>query len=132
MAPRTLTVGTCGPEHARRYFIVDQDHNFWNEKDQTWTANPREAGLFADQAEVAATLHDLMVTQVPGILQRFIVPVVVEVKGTEPITVEALAEWLDTAVEILPSDPHGTGPGGAMVMMRMDVPQLEETSDETD
>jgi hypothetical protein len=88
--------------------------------------------LFADQAEVAATLHDLMVTQVPGILQRFVVPVVVEVKGMELITVEALAEWLDTAVEITLSDPHSTGPGGAMVMMRMDVPQLEETSDETD
>ena len=69
MAPKTLTIGTCGPEHARRYYIVDQDHNYWNEPNQTWTTNPKEAGLFADQAEVAATLHDLMVTQVPGILQ---------------------------------------------------------------
>ena len=68
----------------------------------------------------------------PGILQRFIVPVVVELKGMEPITAEALAEWLDTAVEISLSDPHSAGPGGAMVMMRMDVPQLEETSEDID
>ena len=89
-------MGTCGPEHARRYYIVDQDHNYRNEKDQTWTTNPREAGLFAGEAGVAATLHDLMVTQVPGILRRFVVPVVVEMKGMEPITAGATGTPLDS------------------------------------
>ena len=129
MAPRKLDVVTCGPEHARRYYIVDEDHNYWNEKDQTWTKNPKEAGLFADAAEVGSKMHDLMVTRCPGVLQRFVVPVVVEVKGPEPITAEVLAEWLDTAVQISFNDPHSTGPGGSMVMMRMDWPQLEEISD---
>jgi hypothetical protein len=109
---------------------MDDNHNYWNEKDQTWTRISKEAGLFADAGDVASTLRYLMVTQVPGVLQRFIVPVVVEVKGMEPITPEALAEWLDTAVEISLRDPNGTGPGGAMVMMRMDYPQLEESADE--
>ena len=72
MAPRNLDVITCGPEHAQRYCIVDEDHNYWNEKDQTWTKDPKEAGLFADVAEVGSKMHDLMVTQVAGVLQRFV------------------------------------------------------------
>lgn len=130
MVPRKLDVITCGPEHALRYCIVDEDHNYWNEKDQTWTKNPKEAGLFADAAEVGSKMHDLMVTQVSGVLQRFVAPVVVEVKGPEPITAEVLAAWLEAAVQISCNDPHSNGPGESMVMLRMDWPQLDDISDE--
>jgi hypothetical protein len=130
MAPRKLDAITCGPEHALRYCIVDEDQNYWNERDQTWTKNPKEAGLFADVAEVGSKMHDLMVTQVSGVLQRFVAPVVVEVRGPEPITAEMLAAWLETAVQISCNDPHGNGPGESMVMLRMDWPQLDDISDE--
>jgi hypothetical protein len=130
MAPRKLDAITCGPEHALRYCIVDEDQNYWNERDQTWTKNPKEAGLFADAAEVGSKMHDLMVTQVSGVLQRFVAPVVVEVRGPVPITAEMLAAWLETAVQISCNDLHSNGPGESMVMLRMDWPQLEDISDE--
>ena len=131
MAPRNLDVITCGPKHARRYYIVDGNHNYWNDTDQTWTRNPQEAELFADKAEVADKMHNLMVTQVPGLLQRFVAPVVVEVKTAEPITAEMLAQWLDEAVQIWLDINHGTGPtDNSIVMLRLDWPQLADVSDD--
>jgi hypothetical protein len=67
---------------------------------------------------------------VSGVLQRFVAPVVVEVKGPEPITAEVLAAWLEAAVQISCNDPHSNGPGESMVMLRMDWPQLDDISDE--
>jgi len=133
MTPKNLDVITFGPDDDRRYYIVDEDHTYWNEKDQTWTKNPKEAGVFADEAEVGSKMHQLMVTQVPGIVQRFVAPIIVEVKTTEPITVEALAKWLEKAVRVLPAGDHGNGPTeNSMILLRMDWPQLEDISEPWD
>ena len=127
---KNMAVGICGPEHARRYFIVDQDRNYWNEQEQTWTTNPKEAGLFADPATATNKVHDLMLAEVPGALQRFVFPVLVEVKGIEPITADALVKWFSVAVQVSFDATYGTGPGESMVMMRMDWHRLEETSEQ--
>ena len=130
MAPKALAVGICGPEDARRFYIVDQDRNYWNENEQTWTTNPKEAGLFAVVTAVTSKVHDLLLAEVPGVVQRFIFPVLVEVKTTEPITADALVKWFSVAVQVSFDATYGTGPGESMVMMRMDWHQLEETSEE--
>lgn len=121
-----LTIGTCGPCGAHRYYIHDRDHNYWN--GSGWTTNPREAHLWADASEAASKMHDIMLT-LPGGLQRFVVPVVIEVKSGEPVSAEALREWLDRAVSVFVDASQGTGPGESMVMLQFGWHKAKETND---
>jgi hypothetical protein len=119
-----LVIDVCGPKYARRYFLKDREGNFWGEKG--WTTNPREATLFADGNEVTKKMHDLMMSQVPGVVHRFTAPVAIEVKSPEPADQNALQEWLDKAVQVFMNAKHGTGPGQSMVMLCIDWNELNK------
>jgi hypothetical protein len=112
-----LIIDTCGPDCACRYFLKDGEGNFWNEKGQTWTNDFQDAGLWADNDEIASKMHELMLAQVPGELHQFVAPLLVEVKGA--VDLVALQQWLDKAVQIFMNAEHGTGPGESMVMLRI-------------
>ena len=127
---RKLIIDACGPEFARRFFLKDGEGNFWNERDQTWTGDFSEAGLWADLQEVHDKMHDLMLAQMPGELQLFTAPVVIEVKSTESVDIPALQQWLDKAVQVFMNAQHGVGPAQCMVMLRIDWQDLKkENSD---
>jgi hypothetical protein len=121
---RKLLIDACGPEFALRYFLTDGESNFWNEKNQCWTKDFNEAGLWADVNEIGQKMHDLMMTQIPGELHQFTAPILVKVKTEQPVDVAALQEWLNRAVEIYINAKHGTGPGQSMVMLQIDWDQL--------
>ena len=112
-----LIIGNCGPCNAHRFFIHDTDWNYWT--GETWTKDYKQAALYADADEIAAKMHELMLA-LPGTLQRFVVPVVVEVKSQEPVSAEALREWMNRAIEVSIDAAHGTGPGESMVMLQLD------------
>ncbi len=120
-----LMIDACGPEFARRYFLTDGANNFWNEKGQCWTKDFKEAGLWSDGDEVGRKMHDLMMA-LPGQLLRFVAPILVEVKSTEPVDIAELQEWLDRAIEVFINAKHGVGPGQSMVMMQIDWEQLDK------
>lgn len=121
-----LVIGACGPCNAHRYYIYDREHNYWN--GSGWTTKHKEAHLWADPSEAAATMHEIMLT-LPGGLQRFLVPVVIEVKSLEPVSAEALREWLDKAVQVFVDASHGTGPGESMVMLQLSWDKVKEVND---
>jgi hypothetical protein len=124
-----LLIDACGPEFARRYFLTDDENNYWNEKGQTWTKDFKEAGLWSDVNEVGKKMHDLMLA-LPGQLLRFVAPILVQVKTEQPEDLKTLRAWLDRAVEVYINAKHGTGPGQSMVMMQIDWVELKETTDE--
>ena len=114
----------CGPSFARRFFLSDDDGNFWN--GHTWTSNFQDAELWADADEAAWKMHDLMKAQVPGALYQFVAPVFVDVKSEEPVDLVELQAWLDKAVKVFMNAKHGVGPGDAMVMLRIDWEDLKK------
>lgn len=118
-----LSIGTCGPCNAHRFFIHDRDWNYWS--GSGWAKNHKDAHLWADVDDVAHKMHEIMLA-LPGSLQRFVVPIVVEVKSLEPVTAEALRKWLDQAVQVALDASHGTGPGESMVMLQLDWNATEE------
>jgi hypothetical protein len=124
---KPLVIGSCGPACAKRFYIVDADHTFWT--GAGWSRNRREAALFDNMAVIGRKMHDLMIDEVPGQLHRYIAPVTVEVKSPDPVSLKALQDWLDQAVQVFLDAQHGTGPGrDVMVMMNLDWSQLKEES----
>ena len=128
---RKLIIDACGPEYSRRFFLKDGEGSYWNERDRTWTKDLCDAGLWADLQEVHDKMHDLMLAQMPGELQTFTAPVVIEVKSTEAVDAVALQQWLDKAVQVFMNAQHGVGPAQCMVMLRIDWEEIKETSDES-
>ena len=95
----------------------------------TATRNPKEATLFVSQDDVGRKLHDLMLAQVPGEVQTFTLPLTVEVKSLEPVTVKDLRAWLDKALQIGLNATHGTGPvANSMVTLCVNLDQIKKES----
>ena len=125
MPPKTMSIGACGPAYALRYFILDQDSNYWTLADE-WTKDRAKAGLFADPGEAAVKMHELMIEQVPGKLTVYWAPVTVEVKGTDEVILPVLRHWLERAVQMFLDARQGNGPSpDSMAMLRIDWDRLE-------
>ena len=125
-----LIIDACGPAFARRFFLKDGKGNFWNENGQCWTHTFQDAARFSNQDDIGERMHELML-QIPGKLQTFVAPIVVEVKAQEPVDLEALQDWLDKAVQVFLNARHGTGPTKqSMAMMRICWNHLKENTGE--
>ena len=123
----TMMIGTTGPDFAPRFYITDEDRRFWNDMIDGWTRNPKEATLFVSQDDVGRKLHDLMLAQVPGEVQTFTLPLTVEVKSLEPVTVKDLRAWLDKALQIGLNATHGTGPvANSMATLCVNLDQIKK------
>ena len=118
---RKLIIDACGPKYSRRFFISD-GNNFWNDVLGDWTTDFKKATLWADNGEASKRQRDLMLTQIPGELQTFVAPLLVEVKGE--VDLEGLKAWLGEAVQVWVDAQWGTGPGEAMVMLTLDWDSL--------
>lgn len=123
--PKVLAIGVSGPRCAPRFHITDTAGRFWS--GCGWSEDHRQAALFHDSNTVADVLHQLMVSEVPGPLLTFSMPLLIEAKSHEPLDLEALQQWLARAVQISINAEHGAGPTPeSMVMIRLDFGQLKE------
>ena len=66
-----------------------------------------------------------MLTQIPGELQTFAAPVVVDVKARRESTSTTFEGMADKAVQVWMNSNYGTGPGtDSMAMIRVDWGEL--------
>ncbi len=127
---RKLIIDACGPEWAKRYFICDGEHNFWNDTHAVWVQKLKDATLWSDIGEASKKQRELMMSQIPGELQTFAAPIFIDVKAGEEINVDALKLWLTEAVQVWINSNCGTGPvEDSMVMMHLDWDSLMNKED---
>jgi hypothetical protein len=125
MKPKALAIGVGGPSCSPRYYITDTKGNYWTGRD--WVQDRRRAFLFHRTDEVGNTLHDLMLSQVPGPTLTYTLPLVVEAKSETPLDLEALTAWLAKVLDVSINAQYGTGPvPNSMVMVGIDWEQLKE------
>ena len=125
MTPKSIVVGSCGPEYARRYFLEDQDSNYWTEAG--WSPDPKARTLWANMQEAVEKQNELMVSEVPGTMHTFVAPVTIMVKAESPPNLMRLGHWLAEAVKVhLDANHHGTGPDGSMVMLEFNWDEMKE------
>jgi len=98
--PKILYSVPAGTPFAPRWRIEDPDGNYWNEKNQCWTKEIKEAGLFITPNEAGLRIYELMQTQVAGEITKFALPFIIEVKGCNPVSVEELQDWLAANIQI--------------------------------
>ena len=122
-----LIIDACGPEYARRFFLRD-GNNFWNDIAGTWSADKKDATLFADAGEISNKQRELML-QSPGDVQNFVAPIFIEVKDNEKVDLESLKAWLAQAVQVWVDAQFGAGPGDSMLMLNIDWDQLMRRED---
>ena len=125
MTPKAIVVATCGPEYARRFFLEDQDSNYWTESG--WSPDPRARARWAKMGEAAEKQMELMQTEVPGTLCTYVAPTTIMVKSQSPVDLRKLEEWLAEAVRVyLDAGRYGTGPDGSMVMLEFNWDEAKE------
>jgi hypothetical protein len=125
MTPKSVVVGSCGPEYARRYFLEDQDSNYWTEAG--WTPDPKARTIWADMQKAVEKQNELMVAEVPGTMHTFIAPVTIMVKTESPLNLRTLGQWLTEALRVsLDAARYGTGPDGSMVMLEFNWDEMKE------
>ena len=129
MSIRKMIIDGCGPQYALRLFIKDGEGNYWNDKDGAWTSNFKDASLWVSASEIGEKQKELMLSQIPGEVQSFAVPLFVDVKAPEEVNIYELRKWLKEAVEIFMNAQHGTGPGDSMVMLNIDWEDLQSKED---
>jgi hypothetical protein len=103
--------------------IQDNDNNYWSEMDNGWTADPTRAALYLDAGDAGQKLRELMLTEVPGLLQTFVVPLTIEIKTTNPISVSEVQEWLATHVRF----NFGDEEDALMAVIQVDFDKVEQT-----
>ena len=132
--PKKMKVCLCGPFYAYRFFLTDDENNYWNEYGQTWTENFQEAALFANCDEAEEVMHDRMLRQIPGELHSFTAPVVVTLKTSEPVDLVAFQAWLNERVQLWidASNARGPspGPGESLVMVQIGWKDLKKGEQE--
>ncbi len=124
--PKNIYLSTFGLPYAPRMCIMDNDQNYWSEMDNCWTADPKKAALYLDTCEAGSRLHELMLTQVPGKLYSFIVPLKIEIKTTNSISITAVQEWLATHVRFDFGDEEENA---LMAVIQVDFNKVEETTE---
>jgi len=109
---------------APRMCIMDDNQNYWSEKDNCWTTDPKKAARYLDTCDAGHKLRELMMTQVPGKLYSFIVPLKIEIKATNPISITAVQDWLATHVRFDFGDEEENA---LMAIVQVDFNKVEET-----
>ena len=118
-----LALGTLGTEFVPRRCIIDMDSGkYWDGDD--WTEDPKEAELFTEFNDAFNELHLLMITKLPGQLFTFSVPLVVEVKSRDEISIEKVKEWMKENLHFCMSD----NPENSMAMIHLDVSEIKDVS----
>ena len=119
-----LALGTLGTEFAPRRCIVDTDTcKYWGGED--WTEDPKKAELFTEFNDAFNELHLLMITKLAGKLFTFSLPLVIEVKSRNEITVETIEKWMRENVHL---KMNGSGPENAMAMIHLDLGEVKDVS----
>jgi hypothetical protein len=98
--PKILYSVPAGTRFAPRWRIQDEDGNYWDEKKQCWTKDIKQAGLFITPNEVGLRIYELMQTEVPGEITKFTLPLMIEVKGHNPVSIDELRDWLAQNIQV--------------------------------
>ena len=118
-----LALGHLGTEFAPRRCIIDTDSGkYW--AGDAWTEDPKEAELFTEFNDAFDELHLLMITRLPGKLFTFSVPLVIEVKSRDEISIEKVKEWMKENLHFCMSD----NPENSMAMIHLDVSEIKDVS----
>lgn len=119
-----LALRHLGTEFAPRLCIFDTDNGkYWGGDD--WTEDPKQAELFTDFNDAFEQLHLLMIVELPGTLFTFNVPLVIEVKSRDEISVETVKQWINDNLQL---GMNGSGPENAMAMVHLDVSEIKDIS----
>ncbi len=123
--PKNIFLSTSGLPTAPRLCITDDEHNYWSEKDHCWTTDPARAALYIDVCDAGYKLRELMMSEVPGKLQTFVVPLTIEIKTANPISISEVQEWLATHVRF----NFGDEEDALMAVIQVDFNNVEETTE---
>ena len=130
MKPRAIFVQVCGPDYAPRFCLEDGQSKYWNDDKQTWVYDRRERTLWAHEDKIMRKQGELMLTEVSGTLQTFVVPLNIKVKSEQPVDIKDLQRWLDEAVQFgIDGNQHGTGPNDSMTMLEVCWDEIKETNE---
>jgi hypothetical protein len=121
--PNNIYLSTYGLPTAPRMCIMDDSNNYWSEMDNCWTADPKKAALYIDTCDAGHKLRELMMSEVPGKLQTFVVPLTIEIKTANPISITKVQEWLATHVRFNLGDEEDS----LMAVIQVDFNKVEET-----
>ena len=124
--PKNIFLSTSGLPTEPRMCIMDNDQNYWSEMDHCWTADPKKAALYLDTCDAGHKLRELMMTQVPGKLQTFVVPLTIEIKTANPISISEVQEWLATHVRFDFGDEEENA---LMAVIMVDFNKVENTTE---
>jgi len=102
---------------------MDDNDNYWSEMDHSWTTDPTRAALYIDTCDAGQKLRELMLTEVPGKLQTFVVPLTIEIKTANPISITEVQEWLATHVRF----HFGDEEDALMAVIQVDFDKVEQT-----
>ena len=122
--PKHIYLSTSGLPTAPRMCITDDNNNYWSEMDNGWTTDPKKAALYLDAGDAGHKLRELMLTQIPGKLQTFVVPLTIEIKTTNPISITEVQEWLATHVRFDFGDEEENA---LMAVIQVDFNKAEQT-----
>jgi hypothetical protein len=122
--PKHIFLTASGLPTAPRMCIMDDNNNYWSEMDNCWTTDPTRAALYIDTCDAGHKLRELMLSQVPGKLYSFIVPLKIEIKTTNPISITAVQEWLATHVRFDFGDEEENA---LMAVIQVDFNKVEQT-----
>jgi hypothetical protein len=124
---KTCIVRITGPSDAQRFFIEDQDGNFWNQHARCWTQDDLQRTLYNDFKEASQVWRDLFYSQISGRWQHFVIPVKVGIKTAEPISLAQLRAWLAAWVRLeCDYAEHGVGPAeDSVATIYMDLSHLK-------
>jgi len=101
---------------------MDNDQNYWSENG--WTPDPTRAALYLDTGDAGQKLRELMLTEIPGKLYKFVVPLTIEIKTTNPISITEVQEWLATHMRFNFGDEEENA---LMALIQVDFDKVEET-----
>ena len=121
--PKNIYISTTGLPNAPRTCIMDDNDNYWSEMDHSWTTDPTRAALYIDTCDAGQKLRELMLTEVPGKLQTFVVPLTIEIKTANPISITEVQEWLATHVRF----HFGDEEDALMAVIQVDFDKVEQT-----
>ncbi len=124
--PKNIYLGTSGLPTAPRMCIMDDNNNYWSEMDHCWTADPKKAALYLDACDAGQKLRELMMSEVPGKLYSFIVPLKIEIKATNPISITEVQDWLATHVRF---DFGDEKENALMAVIQVDFNKVEQTTE---
>jgi len=126
--PFVLTVIPKGsPEHPR--FVVANDlHMIWT--GEAWSLDEGDGLLFADEAEVASAVRELLLGAYDGTpVVRFVAPLVIELRSHVSVDIEAVRSWLMRAARLYTNSDFGNGPDDSLALLSInwfDLKRAEE------